>query len=99
MILRDANRSAAYELGEDICGLATTPARIRRAALPALVNALEQDIADGHLSDGDRLPPHRELAKRLSLSVGTVAKAYQEAEQRGIISGRVGQGTLFVAVP
>ncbi|CDZ30835.1 PLP-dependent aminotransferase family protein [Neorhizobium galegae] len=60
----------------------------------ALVYALEQDISDGHLSDGDRLPPHRELAQRLSLSVGTVAKAYQEAEQRGIISGRVGQGTF-----
>ncbi|WP_342740072.1 PLP-dependent aminotransferase family protein [Bradyrhizobium sp. B117] len=60
----------------------------------ALVNALEQDIADGRLSDGDRLPPHRDLARQLSLSVGTVSKAYQEAEQRGIVSGHVGQGTF-----
>ncbi|MDA9476751.1 transcriptional regulator [Bradyrhizobium sp. CCBAU 65884] len=60
----------------------------------ALVNALEQDIADGRLSDGDRLPPHRDLARELSLSVGTVSKAYQEAEQRGIVSGHVGQGTF-----
>ncbi|WP_027535756.1 PLP-dependent aminotransferase family protein [Bradyrhizobium sp. WSM3983] len=60
----------------------------------ALVSALEQDIADGRLSDGDRLPPHRELARELSLSVGTVSKAYQEAEQRGIVSGHVGQGTF-----
>ncbi|TIV11523.1 MAG: GntR family transcriptional regulator, partial [Mesorhizobium sp.] len=56
----------------------------------ALVDALEQDIADGRLSDGDRLPPHRDLARELSLSVGTVSKAYQEAEQRGIVSGHVG---------
>ncbi|MGL9623970.1 PLP-dependent aminotransferase family protein, partial [Bradyrhizobium sp. U531] len=60
----------------------------------ALVNALEQDIADGRLSDGDRLPPHRDLARELSLSVGTVSKAYQEAETRGIVSGHVGQGTF-----
>ncbi|MER9076871.1 PLP-dependent aminotransferase family protein [Mesorhizobium sp. M0904] len=60
----------------------------------ALVNALEHDIADGRLSDGDRLPAHRELAQQLGLSVGTVAKAYQEADQRGIVSGHVGQGTF-----
>ncbi|MER8602154.1 PLP-dependent aminotransferase family protein [Mesorhizobium sp. M1339] len=60
----------------------------------ALVNALEQDVNEGRLTDGSRLPPHRELAEQLGLSVGTVSKAYQEAEQRGIISGHVGQGTF-----
>lgn len=60
----------------------------------ALVNALEQDIAEGRLADGDRLPPHRDLARELNLSVGTVSKAYQEAEQRRIVSGHVGQGTF-----
>ncbi|KLK89601.1 transcriptional regulator [Microvirga vignae] len=60
----------------------------------ALLNALEQDVNEGRLTEGSRLPAHRELAQQLGLSVGTVAKAYQEAEQRGIISGRVGQGTF-----
>ncbi|MFA1624875.1 PLP-dependent aminotransferase family protein [Rhizobium mongolense] len=60
----------------------------------ALVNALEKEIADGRLSDGDRMPAHRDLARELGLSVGTVSKAYQEAEQRGIVSGHVGQGTF-----
>ncbi|KUM26746.1 transcriptional regulator [Mesorhizobium loti] len=60
----------------------------------ALVNALEEDIADGVLSEGDRLPAHRDLARELGLSVGTVSKAYQEAEQRGVVSGHVGQGTF-----
>ncbi|WP_201836504.1 PLP-dependent aminotransferase family protein [Microvirga zambiensis] len=60
----------------------------------ALVNALEHDVNEGRLPDGSRLPAHRELAQQLGLSVGTVAKAYQEAEQRGIISGRVGHGTF-----
>lgn len=60
----------------------------------ALVKALEGDVNQGRLSDGSRLPPHRELAQQLGLSVGTVSKAYQEAEQRGIISSHVGQGTF-----
>ncbi|QRM32250.1 PLP-dependent aminotransferase family protein [Microvirga sp. VF16] len=64
----------------------------------ALVDALQQDVNEGLLQDGSRLPAHRELAQQLGLSVGTVAKAYQEAEQRGIISGRVGHGT-FVRRP
>ncbi|PDT44049.1 transcriptional regulator [Sinorhizobium fredii] len=60
----------------------------------ALAQALEQDIANGRLSDGDRLPAHRDLARELGLSVGTVSKAYQKAELRGIVSGHVGQGTF-----
>jgi DNA-binding transcriptional MocR family regulator len=60
----------------------------------AVVQALEQDIGDRRLCAGDRLPPHRELAKLLNLSVGTVAKAYDEAEQRGIIDSHVGRGTF-----
>ncbi|MCF3934380.1 PLP-dependent aminotransferase family protein [Acuticoccus sp. M5D2P5] len=60
----------------------------------ALVEALRRDIDEGRLSEGHRLPPHRELARNLGLSVGTVSRAYQEAEQRGLIAGRVGQGTF-----
>lgn len=62
----------------------------------ALANALEQDLNEGRLDKGSRLPPHRQLAKQLNLSVGTVSKAYREAERRGIISGHVGQGTVVM---
>jgi len=34
------------------------------------------------------------MAQRLELSVGTISKAYAEAEQRGLISGEVGRGTF-----
>mgnify|MGYP001027680763 CR=1 FL=1 len=61
-----------------------------------LVSALEGDVRDGRLSPGDRLPPQRDLAHRLSLSVGTVSRAYVEAERRGFISSHVGRGS-FVA--
>jgi DNA-binding transcriptional MocR family regulator len=60
----------------------------------ALVKAIEDDVNESRLSDGSRLPPHRELALQLGLSIGTVSKAYQEAEQRGIVSSHVGQGTF-----
>lgn len=59
-----------------------------------IVAALEHDIASGVLAPGTRLLPHRDMAERLGLSVGTVAKAYDEAEKRGLISGEVGRGTF-----
>lgn len=59
-----------------------------------IVAALEHDIASGILVPGTRLLPHRDMAERLGLSVGTVAKAYDEAEKRGLISGEVGRGTF-----
>ena len=53
----------------------------------AFVLALEADIASGRVKPGMRLLPQRDMAQRLDLSVGTISKAYAEAEQRGLISG------------
>lgn len=61
-----------------------------------LFAALERDIRSGALSSGARLPPHRALAFDLGLAVGTVTKAYAEAERRGLIVAQVGRGS-FVA--
>jgi DNA-binding transcriptional MocR family regulator len=60
----------------------------------AIVRALEQDMANGRLARGDRLPTHRVLAKLLGLSVGTITRAYAEAEKRGLVRGEVGRGTF-----
>src|SRR5450755_4498146 len=60
----------------------------------AFVLALEADIAAGRVKPGMRLLPQRDMAQRLELSVGTISKAYAEAEQRGLISGEVGRGTF-----
>jgi DNA-binding transcriptional MocR family regulator len=60
----------------------------------AFVHALDADITAGHVKPGMRLLPQRDMAQRLGLSVGTVSKAYTEAEQRGLISGEVGRGTF-----
>jgi DNA-binding transcriptional MocR family regulator len=64
-----------------------------RARYLAIVDALATDIAAGKLSEGIKLPTHRDLAYRLGVTVGTVTRAYQEAERRGLVSGEVGRGT------
>jgi DNA-binding transcriptional MocR family regulator len=60
----------------------------------ALADAIANAIADGQLAEGMRLPTHRDLAVRLGVTVGTVSRAYSEAEQRGLIRGEVGRGTF-----
>lgn len=60
----------------------------------ALVDAIERDLADGRLRVGDRLPPQRKLARALGVSLGTVTRAYADAESRGLVYGEVGRGTF-----
>src|SRR5215469_1474616 len=69
-----------------------------RPLVDRLLAALERDIRAGTLAPGLRLPPQRELAWHLKMSLGTVTKAYAEAERRGLTQATVGRGT-FVAAP
>jgi DNA-binding transcriptional MocR family regulator len=62
----------------------------------AIVDSLEADIGSGRVKPGTRLSPQRDLAEQLGLSLGTVSKAYAEAERRGLISGEVGRGTFVM---
>ncbi len=62
----------------------------------ALTAAIAEAIAAGTLKPGDRLPPRRDLAERLGLSVSTVTSAYVEAERRGLVTGEVGRGTYVL---
>ncbi len=64
----------------------------------AIADALAGAVADGTLPPGDRLPPQRDLAWRLGVTVGTVTRAYNAARRRGLISGTVGRGS-FVQAP
>nr|WP_299243604.1 PLP-dependent aminotransferase family protein [uncultured Halomonas sp.] len=58
-----------------------------------LADAIAEAIAEGELAEGKRLPPQRRLADALGVTVGTVTRAYSEAERRGLIEARVGSGT------
>lgn len=58
-----------------------------------IADTIAADIVNGRLKAGDRLPPQRDLAWKLGVTVGTVSRAYQEAERRGLVGGEVGRGT------
>jgi len=63
----------------------------------AIADAIADDIRDGRLSPSDRLPPQRKLAHRLRIDFTTVARGYVEAQKRGLVESRVGQGTFVLA--
>src|SRR3546814_1995987 len=51
----------------------------------------------GELPPGAKLPPQRNLAWKLGVTVGTVSRGYMLAEQKGLLSGEVGRGTFVKA--
>ena len=63
----------------------------------ALAQLIEQAIAEEALVFGQKLPPQRQLADFLSITHGTVTRAYALLEQRAVVTARLGAGT-FVAV-
>jgi DNA-binding transcriptional MocR family regulator len=70
------------------------PALLRRPAYLSLADQFARAIRDGELANGSRLPPHRQLAHELSLSVQTVSRAYDELIRQGLVSGEIGRGTF-----
>ena len=65
----------------------------------AIADLIELDLRGGQLSTGDKLPPHRELARRLAVDVTTVARGYMEAQKRGLVRSHVGRGTFVTGRP
>ncbi|MGX1786260.1 aminotransferase-like domain-containing protein [Bosea sp. NPDC055332] len=65
----------------------------------AIADRIAADIAAGALAAGDRLPPQRRLAAALAVDFTTVARGYVEAQRRGLVESRVGQGTFVKAAP
>jgi len=61
----------------------------------AIADALDEDVKNGALRAGTRLPPHRHLADHLGVTVTTITRAYAEAARRGLTSGHVGRGTFI----
>ncbi|GLY03037.1 MULTISPECIES: GntR family transcriptional regulator [Actinoplanes] len=53
--------------------------------------------ADGTLAAGAKLPPVRTLATDLGLAANTVARAYRELEQAGLVATHGRAGTVITA--
>jgi DNA-binding transcriptional MocR family regulator len=61
-----------------------------------IVEVMLADIESGRLTAGTRLPPQRDLAHALGISVGAVTRAYDTAVRRGLAAAHVGRGTFVI---
>ena len=72
----------------------------RRGDLSAQIyRQLLEAVMDDRLRSGERLPPTRELARRLEVSRNTVGLAYERLVAEGVLVGRVGDGSYVSAEP
>ena len=62
-----------------------------------LVAGLRGLIAAGSLAKGDELPPVRQLAADLGINLNTVARAYRELTDDGLLASARGRGTVVIA--
>lgn len=64
-------------------------------ALPKYIQISEmliREIAAGHLADGARLPPERDMAADMDISVGTLRKALSDLVEKGMLERVQGSG-------
>ena len=67
----------------------------KTSALPKYIQVSEmliREIAAGHLADGARLPPERDMAGDLNVAVGTLRKALADVESKGLLQRVQGSG-------
>ena len=67
-----------------------------RAVYQQIIDQVKRDIALDRLKTGEKLLTVRQLAVHLAINPNTIAKAYRQLEQEGIIVTRPGAGA-FVA--
>jgi GntR family transcriptional regulator len=67
-----------------------------RPVYQQIIDQVKRDIALGRLVKDERLATVRQLAGQLAINPNTIAKAYRQLEQEGIIVTRPGAGA-FVA--
>lgn len=59
-----------------------------------IADLIATDVKNGNLQARDKLPGLRELAEALDLNYTTIARAFKEAKNRGLIDSRPGAGTF-----
>jgi len=68
-------------------------AQAGKPTFQAIADDLAHAIVSGQLAPGEKLPPHRIMAKRLGVTAGTVSRAYASLERQALALARVGDGT------
>jgi GntR family transcriptional regulator, transcriptional repressor for pyruvate dehydrogenase complex len=63
-----------------------------------IAEKIQEQITDGRLKPGDRLPPERELAALLKVNRATVREAIHLLRERGLAERKNGRGTRIVAM-
>lgn len=58
-----------------------------------IAESIRQDILEGRLKPGDRLPSVRQMMKLWDCTPGTAQRAYQELARQGLVVSRPGKGT------
>ena len=67
-----------------------------RPVYQQIMDQIKRDIALGRLIKNEKLPTVRQLAGQIAINPNTIAKAYRQLEQQGIIVTKAGAGA-FVA--
>ena len=72
--------------------------RDARPIYSQIEGGIRDQIQNGILRPGDKLPSVRELAAKLTINPNTIARAYRDLEQQGWIATVAGKG-CFVCQP
>lgn len=67
---------------------------LKRPFYISIAQALENDIANGFLAPGTKLPPQRELSDFLDVNFTTITRSYKICELKGLIYVVTGSGTF-----
>lgn len=67
---------------------------LKRPFYLSIAEALENDITNGFLAPGTKLPPQRELADFLDINFTTITRSYKICELKGLIYAVTGSGTF-----
>jgi len=69
-----------------------------RPVYQQIIDQVKRDVALGRLLTGEKLPTVRQLAGLLAINPNTIAKAYRQLEQEGIIVTRPGAGAFIADI-
>jgi len=61
-----------------------------------VADSIETAISHGVLPPGAKLPPQRNLAYDIGVTIGTISRAYALVHERGLVAGEVGRGTYVL---